>query len=105
MVTIGDTEARVKRPVKSFRDLTDEHRTRIVKQFIDAYLSYDITFVSVTKTGQVTVKIGDMPAAMRGERLRMVESRLRQLLGAGIEVWVEPTPDKNRLRQLRGVEV
>ena len=38
-------------------------------------------------------------------RLRLLEARLKRVVDMGLVVYLEPTPDRNQIRSLRGVTI
>jgi hypothetical protein len=64
----------------------------------------DLTVVSATSRGDVTVRIDARKSAEeRGGYLRCLEAQMKLIVDAGIVVYLEAVADRNYLRRLRGV--
>ena len=66
----------------------------------------NIKVVSADNKGQVIIALHEnMPAKERGIFLLDLENFLKKNIDTGINIWCEPIGDKNKLRNLRGIEI
>ncbi len=67
---------------------------------------FNIKVLSADSKGQIIISIHEnMPAKERGVFLLDLEIFLKENIDSGINIWCEPVGDKNKLRQLRGIEI
>ena len=74
---------------------------------VSAVLNESATeLVEARADGAVILRLtADLPASERGPLLLGIENELRCSVAPGLEVWLEPKGDRNRLRLLRGIVV
>lgn len=91
----------------SWREMSDAERLALINQKISDNDEFSvINATHSNENGQVFVNLcEEISSSERGTLLLSFESLLKESVDRGINVWHEPIDDKNRLRQLRGIEV
>ena len=93
------------RPNDSWRDSSDVQRMKAAEQCIAAWkLCVDV--IDARKAGSIILALKqELGATARGNLLREIEAHLKANLDEALVVYLQPSVDKNALRNLRGVEV
>ncbi len=105
MVQIGDPWADAPEPKRDWVSMTDWQRVEEIAAQL-AHLSADVSVISATRSGVVTLALDNsLNAKQRGTLLRRIEAALKEYVDESIIVYLQPQGDRNRLRRLRGVEV
>ena len=64
----------------------------------------DATFLLTPKSCEVVFKVNKpLPSNVRGLLLLELEEKLKEIIDAGLTVWLEPVGDRSKLRNLRGI--
>ncbi len=102
-IRIGDPWKEAPRVNQEWKSLTDiERQSRIEALLTD----YNAQVVRTTSDGMVTIELGEsLDAANVGMKLRDIEREIRRFIDPGIELFMQPRPDRNQKRKFRGVEL
>ena len=87
---------------RGYDALSNQARELLVQEFMGGPLE----FVRMEGKSKVIVRVvGTWPVEKRGQLLMALERTMREHVDPSIEIFLEPHVDKNKLRQLRGVDV
>ena len=88
-----------------WKNLSEKERIDSLESILNSeevYKSFEVN--AAKKDGQVVLRTEkSLPADIRGVFLLNLEKKFKMLLDQGINLWLEPVGDKNKLRKLRGV--
>lgn len=94
-------------PTETWKKLSLEDRAKKIQLIIcDNDLYKDFELIDAADDGHIIFCIDrQIDARDRGTILLNLEETLKDTVDVGLTVWLQPTGDKSKLRNLRGVKV
>ena len=107
MMNVKDANTETPIPSKKWTQLDEYQRLECIKKLgLEDKGFAGVNVTRALRNGFVfVILVGDVKSSDRGELLLDLEAFLKEQVDQAITIWCEPIDDKNRLRNLRGIEV